>query len=128
MQAYNVKICYKPGSTNRANTLSKRPDYTLDTSLEEEVISLPEEWFIPPNVPMVEVVCPHQIQFLQLGEPGGLESTDSTAVEASIQIVDVGDDNLVSKDITDDSLQQLAASNIDTMVIQQQGLEPDALA
>jgi hypothetical protein len=119
MQAYNVKICYKPGSTNRANTLSRRPDYAPDTSLEEEVILLPEKWFILPNVPVVKVVHPYQVRFLQLGKPGGLESTDSTAVEASIQVVDVGDEDLVDANTTDDSPQQLAASDIDTMVIQQ---------
>jgi hypothetical protein len=128
MQAYHVKICYKPGSTNRADTLSRQWDYVPDTSLEEEVISLPEEWFVLPNVPTVKVVCSHWIRCLQLGELDGLESTDSTAVEASIQIVDVGDEDLMDTTTTNDSLQQLAASDINTTVIQQQGLEPDILA
>src|ERR1700752_2719855 len=126
MQAYYLKICYKPGSTNRADALSRQPDYAADTSLEEEVISLPEEWFIPPNVPTVEVVRPHRIRCLQLGEPDGLESTDSTAVEASIRIVDVGDNDLVDEPTS--ALLQLAASDIDTTVVQQQSLEPDTIA
>ena len=64
MNKYKVKICYKPGSTNRADALSQQPDYGLDTSLEEEVISLPEEFFVPPSIPVVEVVRPHQIHTL----------------------------------------------------------------
>jgi hypothetical protein len=42
--------------------------------------------------------------------------------------MDVGDNNLVDANTTDNLPQQLAASNIDTTVIQQQGWEPDTLA
>jgi hypothetical protein len=57
-QDYNVKIIYKPGSTNRADTLSRQPDYAPDTSNDNPVIALPEDLFASLNIPTIEVFHP----------------------------------------------------------------------
>ena len=59
MSQYNLKIVYKPGATNRADALSRRPDYAMDTSIDDPIISLPSNLFVTPetltHVPVVEI-------------------------------------------------------------------------
>ena len=57
----------------------------------------------------------------------GLESTVSFADQASIQVVDAGDEDL-DRSLKDTPNHTMAALDLETTVIQQQALEPDTLA
>ena len=43
---YNILLEYKPGATNRADALSRRPDYEVEGNPEnEDVTVLPDKYF-----------------------------------------------------------------------------------
>ena len=69
---YNLKIAYKPGATNRADALSRRPDYAPDASNDDPIIALPADLFITPetlkNVPVIEIKQPHHIRVTEATE------------------------------------------------------------
>ena len=48
-------LIYKPGKTNRANALSQQPVFTPDPYNNEPVLTLPEELFVKPNSPVLDV-------------------------------------------------------------------------
>jgi hypothetical protein len=54
-EQYDIQIAYHPGSTNRADALSRRPDYAPDPYNDEPVIAIPEHLFIPPNTPTIDL-------------------------------------------------------------------------
>jgi RNase H-like domain found in reverse transcriptase len=48
---FNIQLVYKPGATNCADTLSRRPDFAPDTDDYPLLIALPEHLFVPPDAP-----------------------------------------------------------------------------
>ena len=45
-EQYNILLEYKPGATNRADALSRRPDYEVDGNLDNEDITVwPDKYF-----------------------------------------------------------------------------------
>jgi hypothetical protein len=54
-EEYPITLMYKPGKTNRADALSRRPDFAPDPYNDEPVIALPEELFVRPNAPVISV-------------------------------------------------------------------------
>ena len=44
-EQYNILLEYKPGATNRADALSRRPDYEGPNPDNEEVLVWPDEYF-----------------------------------------------------------------------------------
>ena len=51
---YDIQLAYRPGASNRADVLSRRPDYAPDPYNDEPVVALPEHLFVPPNSPTIE--------------------------------------------------------------------------
>ena len=70
MSQYNLKIVYKPGATNHTNALSRRPNYTMNTSIDNPIIALPSNLFITPDtlahIPVVEISQPHHLQIAEV--------------------------------------------------------------
>jgi hypothetical protein len=81
-EQYDIQIAYRPGSTNRADTLSRRPDYAPDPYNDEPVIAIPEHLFVPPNTPTIDLQTqmnkPVRIRTISMLDPTGLESTKWT--------------------------------------------------
>jgi hypothetical protein len=48
---FNIQLVYKPGATNCADALSRRPDLAPDTDDYPLLITLPEHLFEPPDAP-----------------------------------------------------------------------------
>jgi hypothetical protein len=46
---------YKPGITNRADGLSRRPDFAPDTHNDDPIIALPADLFAPTNTPILHL-------------------------------------------------------------------------
>jgi len=44
-EQYNIVLEYKPGATNRVDTLSRRPDYEGDNPDNDDVLVWPDEYF-----------------------------------------------------------------------------------
>jgi hypothetical protein len=55
MEEYPITLMYKPGKTNRADALSRQPDFAPDPYNDEPVIALPEELFVRPNAPVISI-------------------------------------------------------------------------
>jgi len=53
-EQYDIQLAYRPGASNRADALSRRPDYAPDPYNDEPVVALPEHLFVPPNTPTIE--------------------------------------------------------------------------
>jgi len=95
---YNIKIIYKPRSTNRVDTLSRCPDYAVDPSNDDPIIALPTDLFVTPTTG--EYVVHIQI----LAKLTSLESTDTQMdVEAMVRLTDINN--------------HLAATDVDTTII-----------
>jgi hypothetical protein len=54
-EQYNIQIAYRPESTNRADALSRQPDYAPDPYNDKPVIAIPEHLFVPPNTPTIDL-------------------------------------------------------------------------
>jgi hypothetical protein len=54
-EQYNIQLAYRPGASNRADTLSQQPDYAPDPYNDEPVVALPEHLFVPPNTPVIQL-------------------------------------------------------------------------
>jgi hypothetical protein len=46
MEEYPIALMYKPGKTNRADALSRQPDFAPDPYNNKPIIALPEELFV----------------------------------------------------------------------------------
>ena len=72
MSQYNLRIVYKPGATNQANALSRCPDYAINASIDDPIIALPSNLFVPPEtltqVPVVEVSRPHHLRVTDISD------------------------------------------------------------
>jgi Integrase zinc binding domain len=55
MEEYPIKLMYKPGKTNHADTLSRRPDFAPDPYNDEPTIALPEDLFVKLNMPVLDI-------------------------------------------------------------------------
>ena len=54
-EEYPIRLMYKPGKTNRADALSRHPDFAPDPHNDEPVIALPADLFVKPNVPILDL-------------------------------------------------------------------------
>jgi RNase H-like domain found in reverse transcriptase/Reverse transcriptase (RNA-dependent DNA polymerase) len=54
-EEYPIMLMYKPGITNRANSLSRRPDFAPDTHNDKPIIALPADLFTPTNTPILHL-------------------------------------------------------------------------
>ena len=106
-EKYNIKLMYRPGKTNRADALSRRPDYAPDPYNDDPVIALPTELFIPLNTPTItlqtELRKPTRIRTLILGDPAGQESTleieEDPFGEAAAEILNAELDEVTASEI-----------------------------
>jgi hypothetical protein len=48
---FNIQLIYRPGATNHADALSRRPDLTPDTDDYPLFVALPNHLFVPPDTP-----------------------------------------------------------------------------
>ena len=95
-EQYDIQLAYRPGASNRADTLSQQPDYAPDPYNDEPVVALPEHLFVPPNTPMIELqTWPFRARTICLDSTGA-ESTDDPLwdVEAVVRIIDIDDEHL----------------------------------
>jgi len=74
---YNYKLHHKPGDQNKANALSRRPDYHTENHANQHLIVLPFDCFIrmPPGLWENPTLNTHV---------GGLEETDNTILEDNL--------------------------------------------
>jgi len=61
---YNILLEYKPGATNRADALSRRPDYEGPNLDNDEVLVWPDQYFCKQHTSMVG-------SYPRDGRPGG---------------------------------------------------------
>jgi RNase H-like domain found in reverse transcriptase/Reverse transcriptase (RNA-dependent DNA polymerase) len=54
-EEYPITLMYKPGITNRADGLSRRPDFAPDTHNDNPIIALPADLFTPTNTPILHL-------------------------------------------------------------------------
>src|SRR5882672_7507897 len=75
---YNIQLVYKPGNTNKADELSRRPDMAPEDE-DELVIVLPDHLFAHPDSPSMEYVAT-RTKPEDYGSDSGyeLEGTDDT--------------------------------------------------
>jgi hypothetical protein len=99
-EQYDIQLIYKPGTLNRADTLSQCPDYAPDSYNDEPVITLPEHLFVPPNTPTIDLQAqltkPAHVQTLFFDNSTSEESTNvpSMDVEAPVWIRNIDDENI----------------------------------
>jgi hypothetical protein len=55
MEDYLIALMYKPGKTNRMDVLSRWPDFAPDPYNDKPVLVLPEDLFVKPTAPVIEV-------------------------------------------------------------------------
>jgi Integrase zinc binding domain/Chromo (CHRromatin Organisation MOdifier) domain len=114
-EQYDIQLVYKPGASNRADALSRRPDYAPDLYNDTPVVALPDHLFVPPNTPTLDLTAQLtnqvRVRTISLDNPTGVESTDdpNMDVEAAVWICDIEDENL--------------NTNIETEVLHAQGLK-----
>jgi hypothetical protein len=94
---YDIQLAYRPGASNQADALSRRPDYTPDPYNDELVIALPEHLFILPNTPVIQLqTCLFQACTLCL-DATGITNNDEDNLGTDnefIQINNIQDKNL----------------------------------
>jgi RNase H-like domain found in reverse transcriptase/Integrase zinc binding domain/Reverse transcriptase (RNA-dependent DNA polymerase) len=99
-EQYDIQLVYKPGASNRADALSRRPDYAPDSYNDEPVVALPEHLFMPPNMLTIDLQAqltkPTRIRTLSFDNPTGEINADTPNVEidAPVWIRSIEDDNL----------------------------------
>src|SRR5712672_693497 len=108
---YNIQLVYKPGSTNKADELSRRPDMAPEDE-DELVIVLPNHLFAHPESPSTEYVAtrtkPENYDSDSGYESDGADDTRNVVKELS------DDSRHVIKNLADDSrdvLKDLAPEN-----------------
>src|SRR5580693_7019423 len=78
-EQYDIQLVYKPGTSNRADALSRHPDYAPDSYNDEPVVPLPEHLFVPPNTPTIDLQAqltkPTRIRTLSFDNPTGNNDT-----------------------------------------------------
>ena len=79
-EQYDIQLVYKPGASNRADALSRCPDYAPNSYNDKPVVTLPEHLFVPPNMPTIDLQAqltkPTCIRTISFENPVGEESTD----------------------------------------------------
>jgi RNase H-like domain found in reverse transcriptase/Integrase zinc binding domain len=114
-EQYDIQLVYKPGASNRADALSRRPDYAPDPYNDAPVVALPDHLFVPPNTPTIDLQAQLmnqvRVRTISLDNPTGAESTDdpNMDIEAAVWIRDIEDENL--------------NTDIETEVLHAQGLK-----
>jgi len=99
-EQYDIQLIYKPGASNRADALSRRPDYAPDPYNDTPVVALPDHLFVPPNTPTINLEAQLtdrvHVRTISLNNPTGAESTDDPDmdIEATVWICDIEDENL----------------------------------
>jgi Integrase zinc binding domain/RNase H-like domain found in reverse transcriptase len=54
-EEYPITLMYKPGITNRADGLSRQPDFAPDTHNDDPIIALPADLFTSTNTPILHL-------------------------------------------------------------------------
>jgi Integrase zinc binding domain len=99
-EQYDIQLVYKPGASNRADALSRRPDYAPDSYNDEPVVTLPEHLFVPPNMPTIDLQAqltkPTRIRTLSFDNPTGGDNTITPELDKDppVWIWSIEDDNL----------------------------------
>jgi RNase H-like domain found in reverse transcriptase/Integrase zinc binding domain len=96
-EQYDIQLAYRPGASNRADALSRRPDYAPDPYNDEPVIALPEHLFVPPNTPVIDLQTrPFRAHTICLDATGLTDEENDDLWDDSnlVQINSVQDDNL----------------------------------
>jgi Integrase zinc binding domain len=83
---FNIQLVYKPGATNRADALSRRPDLTPDTDDYPLLIALPEHLFVPPDAPTRNYDTTRQKDTIENSD-SGYKSDDMELVDHGIPIL-----------------------------------------
>jgi RNase H-like domain found in reverse transcriptase len=117
-EQYDIQLAYQPGASNRADALSRHPDYAPDPYNDEPVIALPEHLFVPPNTPVIQLQTrPFRARTLCL-DAAGLTNNDENNLGTNsnfIQINSIQDDNLNTDIETDVIHLQSIAKNRPTL-------------
>jgi Integrase zinc binding domain len=99
-EQYNIQLVYKPGASNRADALSRRPDYAPDLYNNAPVVALPDHLFVPLDTPTIDLQAQLmnqvRVRTISLNNPTGAESTDDPDmdIKATVWICDIEDENL----------------------------------
>jgi hypothetical protein len=96
-EQYDIQLAYRPGASNRADALSRRPDYAPDPYNDVPVVALPEHLFVPPNTPVIELqTCPFRARTICLDATGLTDEDNDDLWDDSdlVQINSVQDNNL----------------------------------
>jgi hypothetical protein len=83
---FNIQLVYKPGATNRADALSRRPDLTPDTDNHPLLIALPNHLFVPPDALTRNYTTTRQKNTPEDND-SGYESGEMELVDHSIPIL-----------------------------------------
>jgi hypothetical protein len=83
---FNIQLVYKPGATNRADALSRRPDFAPDTDDYPLLIALPNHLFVPPDAPTRNYDTTRQKNTIE-NDDSGYESNDMELVDHGIPIL-----------------------------------------
>src|SRR6266850_1456598 len=103
-EQYDIQLAYRPGASNRANALSRRPDYAPDPYNDEPVIALPEHLFVPPNTPTIELQTrPFRARTICLDAAGTETPDPEWDIDAAVRVSDIEDD-VLNHDIETDVL------------------------
>jgi hypothetical protein len=89
MEEYPIKLMYKPGKTNRADALSQCPDFATDPYNDKPTIALPEDLFVKPNTPVLDLgTYAHSAMKHPLRNRGIMMATNP----CQICVYEIGDD------------------------------------
>src|SRR6267142_5885982 len=92
---YNIQLAYRPRALNRADALSRWPDYAPNPYNNEPVIALLEHLFIPPNTPTIELQThPFRARTLHLDAAGTKNSNPKWDIDAAVCVFDIEDEIL----------------------------------
>ena len=75
-EQYNILLEYKPGATNRADALSRRPNYDTGNADNEDVVVWPDKYFCEEHT-VIQVFDEDSIQYA---------TSDADALESRIKL------------------------------------------
>jgi Integrase zinc binding domain len=105
-------LVYKPGATNRADALSRRPDLAPDTDDYPLLIALPEHLFVPPDASTRNYDTTRQKDII--------EDSDSGYESNEMELVDHGIPILKARAVTLLDGSELSAKYLDNKIMKDQ--------
>ena len=75
-EQYNILLEYKPGATNRADALSRRPDYDTGNIANEDVVIWPDKYFCEEHT-VIHIFDEDSVQY---------RTTDADALESRVKL------------------------------------------